>query len=77
MHFRRLNEGPYPWNDYRISLDGTWDFQIDPAGNVDASAIRAWRSAAVPMPWQAQFEDLRQTSGVAWYRRHFTVNRAC
>ncbi len=60
-------------NDYRISLDGTWDFQIDPSAGFDASAIRAWRTAIVPMPWQAQFEDLRQTSGVAWYRRRFTV----
>jgi hypothetical protein len=26
------------------------------------------------MPWQAQFEDLRNTSGTGWYRRHFTVD---
>ena len=60
-------------SDYRISLDGAWDFQVDSGDGLDASQIREWRSAVVPMPWQAQFEDLRQTSGVAWYRRHFMV----
>ena len=30
-----------------------------------------WRSATVPLPWQAQFADLRQTSGRATYRRSF------
>ncbi len=55
----------------RISLDGAWDFQIDPDQGADVSAIHEWRTAQVPLPWQAQFDDLRQVSGTAWYRRHF------
>lgn len=55
----------------RISLDGAWQFQIDPAGDYDVDTIQTWRTAQVPMPWQAQFEDLRHTSGVGWYRRTF------
>ena len=46
-----------------ISLDGEWQFQHD--------TDKAWRTAIVPMPWQAQFGDLRQTSGRAVYRRRF------
>ena len=34
----------------------------------------AWREAQVPLPWQAQFDDLRYTSGTAWYKRTFTVD---
>lgn len=61
---------------YRISLDGPWQFQIDPAGGWDVAAIRDWRTAQVPMPWQAQFDDLRTASGTAWYRRTVTVDAA-
>jgi hypothetical protein len=60
-------------NANRLSLDGAWDFQIDPADGADVSTIREWRTAHVPRPWQAQFDDLRHFSGTAWYRRHFTV----
>ena len=34
--------------------------------------FKSWRTAQVPLPWQAQFDDLRLVSGTAWYRRHFT-----
>jgi hypothetical protein len=63
-------------DDRRVSLDGAWDFQIDPGDTSDATPQGEWRSVIVPMPWQAQFEDLRNTSGVAWYRRHFVVDQA-
>ncbi|MFH1524925.1 MAG: sugar-binding domain-containing protein [Chloroflexota bacterium] len=63
-------------DDCRVSLDGAWDFQIDLGNTSDATPQGEWRSVIVPMPWQAQFEDLRNTSGVAWYRCHFTVDRA-
>jgi len=55
----------------RISLDGAWQFQFDPTGDYEVHTIQSWRTAQVPMPWQAQFEDLRHTSGVGWYRRTF------
>lgn len=46
-----------------ISLDGQWTFRHE--GDL------ADRRALVPMPWQANFADLRQTSGRATYKRHF------
>jgi beta-galactosidase/beta-glucuronidase len=55
----------------RISLDGAWDFQLDPDNGADITTIQEWRTAEVPLPWQAQFDDLRLINGVAWYRRHF------
>ena len=45
------------------SLDGYWDFRHDADGLA--------RQAMVPMPWQALFADLRQTSGRADYSRSF------
>src|SRR5215207_1696893 len=57
-----------------ISLDGTWDFFIDPEQSLqslDHASTR--REIVVPGPWQAQFDDLRDYSGVAWYRRSFEL----
>ena len=45
------------------SLDGYWDFRHDADGLA--------RQAMVPMPWQALFADLRQTSGRGVYSRSF------
>ena len=61
-------------SEHRVSLDGAWDFQIDSDNNIDATPEGEWHSVIVPMPWQAQFEDLRETSGVAWYRQHFMLD---
>ena len=47
----------------QLTLDGDWQFRHE----TDAD----WRNATVPLPWQAQFADLRQTSGHALYRRGF------
>lgn len=58
----------------RISLDGSWQFQIDPTGGHEVAAIQEWRTVQVPLPWQAQFEDLRHKSGVGWYRRTVTLD---
>lgn len=46
-----------------ISLDGDWQFQHQ--------TDTVWRTAHVPLPWQAQFADLRQSAGRAIYRRQF------
>src|SRR5262245_20381048 len=59
-----------------ISLDGDWQFQIDPENHPDWQSITSWRTASVPLPWQAQFDDLRQYRGVAWYRRQFHLDEA-
>jgi hypothetical protein len=60
----------------RISLDGTWEFFPDPARMLTPERLgrgAAARGIRVPGPWQAQFDDLRDYSGLAWYRRRFTV----
>lgn len=57
----------------RFSLDGTWHFCFDPTGELAVDAIDSWRTAEVPMPWQAQFADLRHSAGVGWYRRTITL----
>ena len=56
-------------------LDGRWDFYPDPARSLRHDSLDAVpaRQILVPGPWQAQFDDLRQYVGVAWYRRHFLV----
>jgi hypothetical protein len=48
-----------------LSLDGTWDFQVEGEGT--------WRAAHVPAPWQALFEDLRHASGTALYCKRFQL----
>jgi hypothetical protein len=56
----------------RIDLDGEWEFFPDPQQRLDAGALDAAgppRRIRVPGPWQAQFDDLHDYSGVAWYRR--------
>ncbi len=52
----------------RVSLDGVWDFRLEREEN--------WRAIQVPGVWQAQFDDLRETQGVTWYRRNFTLPRS-
>lgn len=56
-----------------ISLDGPWQFQIDPVGKLTLEDISEWRTIQVPGPWQAQFDDLRLVAGVGWYRRRVVV----
>ncbi len=58
----------------RLSLDGLWQFQIDPTAQSAVDDITDWRDSQVPMPIQAQFDDLRDYSGVSYYRRTFDVN---
>ena len=59
----------------RILLDGPWEFYFDhhqenkqpkQLGSVE------WRTTYVPEPWQARFADLRNKSGIGWYRRTFS-----
>ena len=55
----------------RLSLDGPWGFQFDPDGSSASSPTTSWRPVVVPAPWQAQFAELRDRAGTAWYRRTF------
>ena len=53
------------------SLDGTWQFAVDREGRLtinDLSSVKDWREIRVPLSWKAQFADLRDCRGVAWYR---------
>ena len=49
----------------KLSLDGSWEFRH--------STDDVLRSAQVPSPWQAQFDDLRFVSGKAIYSRKFSL----
>ncbi len=63
----------------RMSLDGLWEFIPDPEQQFSQATLSQasnWRRIRVPGPWQAQFEDLRQYSGAAWYRRGFELPQA-
>ena len=58
------------------TLNGTWQFQLDPAGELAADTLQPDRNITVPMPWQAAFADLQQYSGYAWYQRSFVIEAA-
>jgi Glycosyl hydrolases family 2, sugar binding domain/Glycosyl hydrolases family 2 len=47
-----------------------WQFLTDPSGSLAVSALPAegWRPAVANRSWNAQFEDLRDYFGVAWYK---------
>jgi beta-galactosidase/beta-glucuronidase len=52
------------------SLDGTWQFAVDREGKLtinDLSSVKDWREIRAPLSWNAQFADLRDYRGVAWY----------
>jgi hypothetical protein len=59
-----------------ISLDGDWYFLADPSRSLDVQKLDSGpniRPTRVPSSWQAQFADLRDYAGVAWYWRTITV----
>lgn len=63
----------------QLALDGTWDFHLDHDASLTFEKVvtlKDWRTACVPSPWQAQFDDLRETAGTAWYRRVFVIPAA-
>ena len=59
-----------------VRLEQGWQFLADRAGTLKpGNAVRAsgWRDARVGLSWNAQFADLRDYMGVAWYRTSFDV----
>lgn len=60
-----------------ISLNGEWEFVTDPKGELKIESIQdvKWRTAIVPLSWQAQFEDLRDYQGVGWYKKTFLLEK--
>ena len=59
----------------KISLDGHWDFYFDHRQLDTPPQLKQadWRTATIPAPWQANFADLQNKSGVGWYRRTVTL----
>jgi Glycosyl hydrolases family 2, sugar binding domain/Glycosyl hydrolases family 2 len=52
-------------------LDGGWQFLADRTGALkvsDLGGAQGWRDVHVGLSWNAQFADLRDYMGVAWYR---------
>jgi Glycosyl hydrolases family 2, sugar binding domain/Glycosyl hydrolases family 2 len=58
-----------------VRLDAGWELITDPGATLQVASLPAagWRSARVGVSWNAQFADLRDYVGVAWYRTRFTV----
>ncbi|MDT5157544.1 MAG: hypothetical protein QOH51_1901 [Acidobacteriota bacterium] len=54
-----------------VKLERGWQLLADRAGTLKASELsgaRGWRDVRVGLSWNAQFEDMRDYMGVAWYR---------
>lgn len=60
----------------RLELLHGWDFLPDPEARLkleQLADVPGWRKAQVALSWTAQFDDLRDYMGVAWYRIRFNV----
>ncbi len=59
----------------RKSLDGFWQFLHDRYSTLRVEDLslphHLWRPIHIPSPWQAQFDDLRESTGTGWHRLHF------
>lgn len=63
-------------NVQRFELEDGWELLLDPTGRMPRDAAQGatqWRSARVGLSWNAQFEDLRDYMGAAWYRLRFEL----
>jgi Glycosyl hydrolases family 2, sugar binding domain/Glycosyl hydrolases family 2/Glycosyl hydrolases family 2, TIM barrel domain len=57
-----------------FKLESGWQFLPDSQGSLkatDLGAARGWRDVRVGLSWNAQFADLRDYMGVAWYSNFF------
>jgi beta-galactosidase/beta-glucuronidase len=57
-----------------VKLESGWQFLPDPSGELTighVSSVGGWRDVRVGLSWNAQFEDMRDYMGVAWYRLRF------
>ncbi|MFN2532816.1 MAG: glycoside hydrolase family 2 protein [Pyrinomonadaceae bacterium] len=60
-----------PVTAQKTKLDRGWQFLVDRAGTLklnDIDKSQAWRKVLIGLSWNAQFPDLRDYMGVAWYR---------
>lgn len=58
------------------SLAGTWQFQVDPEGQITVATLQPTQTIPVPMPWQAAFPEMERYSGYAWYQRDLNIDTA-
>ena len=59
-----------------IKLESGWQLLTDKEGKIkidDVKTAQGWRDARVGLSWNAQFADLRDYMGVAWYQTKFDV----
>ncbi|MDT4896970.1 MAG: hypothetical protein QOH25_2047 [Acidobacteriota bacterium] len=66
-----LLPGAFSAQAQAIKLERGWQFLADTAGMLKASetgTAKGWRDVRVGLSWNAQFADLRDYMGVAWYR---------
>jgi hypothetical protein len=60
-------------------LESGWQFLPDKEGKAtidDVGKAQGWRDVRVGLSWNAQFADLRDYMGVAWYRTRIDVPQA-
>ncbi|HKQ06467.1 MAG TPA: glycoside hydrolase family 2 TIM barrel-domain containing protein [Blastocatellia bacterium] len=60
----------------QTKLERDWQFLTDKAGTLkvgDLAGAQGWRNVRVGLSWNAQFDDLRDYMGVAWYRTRLDV----
>jgi hypothetical protein len=68
--------GPVSAQTQSVELAQGWQFLADQAGTRKASDLDSaagWRDVRVGVSWNAQFADLRDYMGVAWYRTTFVA----
>ena len=58
-----------------VRLESGWELITDPVATWQVASLptTGWRPTKVGVSWNAQFADLRDYVGVAWYRTRFTV----
>jgi hypothetical protein len=60
----------------RIELEYDWELLIDATARMQFGQVLSsldWRDARVGLSWNAQFPELRNYMGAAWYRTHFEL----
>jgi beta-galactosidase/beta-glucuronidase len=59
-----------------VQLERGWQFRADQTATLKISDLgnaTGWRDVRVGLSWNAQFADLRDYMGVAWYRTTFAA----
>ncbi len=60
---------------FHQSLDGQWQFYLDPMASFNVASLQKTTgvSIQVPSPWQSQSADLQHYTGIAWYQRSVEI----